>query len=432
MVIAARGNFRAARSVLYLFTKYKLKCRASGGIIKLQNYVREVSPMDFNGRNNASELHKTIARRAHDGILRGDYALLGVYLPDEVLDHIARLCGEHMNSFGYDNGRANLNIVSPLLNRVLDDVRNHEHPNRRWCVLAKNVARIFERFRGSLCGADLSGLDLTECDFSTAALSSLGLTANLKNSLIRFDSFVRYRLPGLPIGRRPQMVLDVSESGKVMMGCGGLLMHIVPEMPLNSRVIADLSSELGPGWQICKLRYDRSGKSIMISATNDLQAFDTATGLRPYTEGYVPLRQWLFDGANLIPCHGERESGIGGIIRESGGESSVYLENWELARFKERHCWELDTGDPVRDELSARDRLFSGSLRYKFENNRITDRYTRIALAFVYAGASSPHQARKGLCTLNTTVSQCELDKIHPDSIISPEQLALLKGNNAE
>ena len=32
--------------------------------------------MDFNGRN-AAELNKLIARRAHEGILRGEYALLG-------------------------------------------------------------------------------------------------------------------------------------------------------------------------------------------------------------------------------------------------------------------------------------------------------------------------------------------------------------------
>ena len=384
--------------------------------------------MDFESRRNASELHKSIARRAHDGLLKGDYALLGVYLPDEVLEHVAKLCGEHMNSFGYENGRATLKIVSPLLTNVLNDVRDHAHPNRRWCVLAKNVCRIFEKTRGSLCGADLSGLDLTECDFSTAALSSMGLTANLANSLIRFDSFVRYRLPGLRPGEKPQMALDVSEAGKVMMGCGGLLLHIVPEMPLKSRIICDISSELGDGWRICKLRYDRSGRSVMISATSDLSGYDASTSLHPYTEGYVPLRQWLFDGANLIPCHDERELGAGGVIRSHGGESSVYLENWELARFRERHCWELDTGDPVRDELSARDRLFSGSLRYKYENSRITDRYTRIALAFVYAGAASPHKPSSGLCELNTTVSQCELDKVHPDSVITLEQLAILKG----
>lgn len=384
--------------------------------------------MDFENRRGASELHRSIARKAHDGLLSGDYALMGVYLPDEVLDHVARLCGEHMNSFGYENGRATLKIVSPLLSKVLDDVRDHAHPNRRWCVLAKNICRIFERHRGSLCGADLSGLDLTECDFSTAALGSMGLTANLQNSLIRFDSFVRYRLPGLRQGERPQMALDVSETGKVMMGCGGLLLHIVPEMPLNSRIICDISSELGPGWRICKLRYDRAGKSVMITATNDLAAFDASASLHPYTDGYVPLRQWLFDGANLIPCHEERELGPGGVIRSHGGESSVYLESWELARFRERHCWELETGDPVRDELSARDRLFSGSLRYKYENNRITDRYTRIALSFVYAGAASAHQQDKELCALNKTVSQCELDKVHPDSIITLEQLAILKG----
>ena len=153
--------------------------------------------MEFGGRNDSSRLHESIAHRVYEGLLREDYALLGVYLPDEVLDHVSRLCGEHLNSFGYENGRAVLKIVSPLLSNVLDDVRDHARPNRRWCVLVKNVARIFEKARGSLCGADLSGLDLTECDFSTAALSSMGLTAKLDNSLIRFDSFVRYRLPGL-------------------------------------------------------------------------------------------------------------------------------------------------------------------------------------------------------------------------------------------
>ena len=384
--------------------------------------------MDFDGRRNASELNKLIAHRAYEYLQKGDYALLGAYLPDEVLDHVARLCGEHLNRFGYENGRATLNIVSPLLTRALDDVRDHAHPNRRWCVLAKNICRIFEKTRGSLCGADLSGLDLTECDFSTAALSSMGLTANLENSLIRFDSFVRYRLPGLRPGEVPQMALDVSDSGKVIMAHRGLLMRIDPEMPLNSTILCDISPELGKGWRICKLRYDRSGKNLMISATSDLAAFDASTSLHPYTDGDVPLRQWLFDGSNLIPCHGERELGPGAVIRHHGEESSVYLESWELARFKERHCWELDTGDPVRDELSAKDRLFSGSLRYKYENNRITDRYTRIALAFVYAGAASPHQTQPGLCTLNTSVRECGLDKIHPDSIISLEQLAVLKG----
>ena len=383
--------------------------------------------MDFKGRN-ASELNKLIARRAHEGILRGEYALLGAYLPDEVLNHVAHLCGEHMNVFGYENGRATLKIVSPVLSKVLDDVRDHLHPNRRWCVLAKNICRIFEMCRGSLCGADLSGLDLTECDFSTAALSTMGLTANLQNSLIRFDSFVRYRLPGLGKNERPQMALDVSETGRVLMGYGSLLLHIVPEMPLKSKIIFDLSAELEPGWQICKLRYDRSGKSVMISATNDLAGFDASTSIHPYTEGYVPLRQWLFDGKSLIPCRDLRDIGPGAVIRPHGSESSVFLESWELARFRERHCWELDTGDPVRDELSARDRLFSGSLRFKYENNRITDRYTRIALAFVYAGAASQHQQGTQLCTLNTTVSKCDLDKIHPDSIISLEQLKALKG----
>ena len=105
--------------------------------------------MDFKGRN-AAELNKLIARRAHEGILRGEYALLGAYLPDEVLDHVAHLCGEHMNVFGYENGRATLKIVSPVLSKVLDDVRDHLHPNRRWCVLAKNICRIFLRLRSIL------------------------------------------------------------------------------------------------------------------------------------------------------------------------------------------------------------------------------------------------------------------------------------------
>jgi|GEM_PF-6551686 len=384
--------------------------------------------MAFNVPGSGAELNKLIARKAHEGVLRGEYALLGTYLPDEVLVHVAHLCGEHMNTFGYENGRATLRIVSPLLSKALDDVRDHDHPNRRWCVLAKNICRIFELQRGSLCGADLSGLDLTECDFSAAALSSMNLTANLQNSLIRFDSFVRYRLPGLPRGVRPQMALDVSETGKIMMAYGSLLLHIVPQMPLKSRVIFDLSSVLEDGWQICKLRYDRSGRCVMISATNDLAGFDASTSIHPYTEGYVPLRQWLFDGRSLIPCHDVREGGEGAVIRSHGEETSVFLENWELARFKERHCWELDTGDPVRDELSARDRIFSGDLRYKFENNRITDRYTRIARAFVYSGPVSPHQAGSELCALNTTVSKCDLEKIHPDSIISAKQLAILKG----
>ena len=239
---------------------------------------------------------------------------------------------------------------------------------------------------------------------------------------------MRYRLPGISKNERPQMALDVSEKGRVLMGYGSLLLHIVPEMPLKSKIIFDLSSELEEGWQICKLRYDRSGKSVMISATNDLAGFDASTSIHPYTEGYVPLRQWLFDGKSLIPCRDLRDIGEGAVIRPHGGESSVFLENWELARFRERHCWELDTGDPVRDELSARDRLFSGSLRFKYENNRITDRYTRIALAFVYAGAASQHQQGTQLCALNTTVSKCDLDKIHPDSIISLEQLKALKG----
>ena len=384
--------------------------------------------MAFDGIGNAAELNKIIARKAYEGVLRGDYALLGAYLPDEVLNHVAQLCGEHMNSFGYENGRAVLKIVSPLLSKALDDVRDHAHPNRRWCVLAKNICRIFKLQRGSLCGADLSGLDLTECDFSTVAMSSMELSANLQNSLIRFDSFVRYRLPRVPRDGKVQMALDVSQTGKVMMAYGGLLLHIVPKMPLKSRVIFDLSPVLEEGWQICKLRYDRDGRCVMISATNDLAGYDAATSIHPYTEGYVPVKQWLFDGKSLIPCHDIRDGGEGAVIRSHGEEKSVFLENWELARFKERHCWELDTGDPVRDELSACDRRFSGDLRYKFENNRITDRYTRIALAFVYGGTASPQQLNSALCALNTTVRGCDLDKIHPDSIISPEQLKLLKG----
>lgn len=384
--------------------------------------------MDLNGRENSRELHKSIARRVHDDLLRGEYALLGVYLPDEVLEYVSRLCGEHMNTFGYENGGATLKVVSPLLSRALDDVRDHAHPNRRWCVLVKNICRIFEKTRGSLCGADLSGLDLTECDFSTTALSTMGLRANIENSLIRFDSFVRYRLPGLRPGAKPQIAFDVSEGGRIIMGCGGLLMRIDPEMPLNSAIICDISSELPEGWRICKLRYDRSGKSLMISATSDLNAFDNATSIHPYTEDYVPLKQWLFDGRSLIPCRDLRETGAGAVIHPRGGESSVFLENWELARFRERHCWELDTGNPVHDELSAKDRLFSGDLRYKYENNRITDRYTRIALAFVYAGWASPHREGRALCALNKTVRGCALDKIHPDSIITLEQLKRLKG----
>lgn len=396
-----------------------------GGIIALLSAL-EVAKVDLD--SNAEQLHKSIAMRVYDGILKGDYALLGVYLPEQVLDHVANLCGEHLNSFGYENGRAALKIASPLLSRVLDDVRDRAHPNRRWCVLAKNVCRIFEKSRGSLCGANLSGLDLTECDFSAVALSSLGLVADLSDSVIRFDSFVRYRLPNLRKGELPCVALDVNAAGRIMMACGSLLLHIVPQAPLKSRIICDISPELGDGWAICRLRYDRSGRCVMITATNDMPGFDAATAINPYSDGDLALRCWLFDGRNLIPCHDEREPGNGGIIRRRGEDECVYLEGWELARFRYRHCWELATGDPVRDELSAKDRLFSGNLRYKYENERVTDRFNHSVIAFVHAGAASRSQPQQSLCALNTTAGGCNFDRIHPDSVITLEQINLLKG----
>ena len=44
--------------------------------------------MNFEGGRDNSSLHANIARQVHDGLLRGDYALLGVYLPDEVLEKL--------------------------------------------------------------------------------------------------------------------------------------------------------------------------------------------------------------------------------------------------------------------------------------------------------------------------------------------------------
>ena len=388
--------------------------------------------MSLDNISGSSELTENIARRVYDDILRGDYALLGVYLPEDVLKAVARLTGEHMNSFGYNNGRAKLHIVSPLLSQVLDDVRDPQAPNRRWCVLAKNVAHIFEMTRGSLCGADLSGLDLTECDFSSAALSSMGLSAKLDNSLIRFDSFVRYRLPGLKPGQTPLPALDVSSDGRVAVGCGGLILRVDQHDPLRSRILCDISPVLGEGWSTCKLRFSQDSRCILVSATSDMDAFDRATSLHPYTEGYVPLRQWIYDGANLIACHGERESGAGAVLRPAGSSVSAYLESWELARFHERHCWELETGDPLRDELSARDRVFSGDLRYKLENGRISDRYTHRALTHIYAGPASRYMRGAGLCSINPTAAGCGLDRIHPQSPISAQELEKLRSRQED
>lgn len=383
--------------------------------------------MSFDANPNNYELFLNIANKICKDITAGDFALLGVYLPEPVLRHVAEMTGEVRNGFGYNNGRAELRMVSPLLSRVLDNVRNSEAPNRRWCVLVKNIARIFEMSRGSLCGADLSGLDLTECDFSTTALSSLGLCAKLDNSLIRFDSFLRYRVPGLKRDAKPSFAIDVDSDGDVIMGCGGAIMRICPKKPLLSRLICDISAELGEGWQICKLRFSREIKSLLISATNDIDAFDTATSLHPYTEGNVSVRQWIFDGRNLIACHGERETAPGAVLRENAFGLSAYLEGREIARIKERHCWELETGDPVRDELSAKDRIFSGDLRYKYENNRITERQTHRALAFVYAGAVQRFQSGTELCRVNPTAADCDFSHIHPNSPISAEEIEILK-----
>lgn len=385
--------------------------------------------MSFDLNSNNFELYLNIARRVHDGILSGDFSLLGVYLPETVLKHVANLSGEYMNSFGYNNGRAELKIVSPLLSRVLDTIRNSAEPNHRWCVLVKNIAYMFEISRGSLCGADLSGLDLTECNFSSTALSSLGLKANFDNSIVRFDSFLRYRIPGKERGK-PDFALDIDSAGNILLGCDRLILRVYPHDPTASQIVCSLTGVLEPGWKICKLRFSREVNSVLISATNDLRAFDASTSLHPYTEGEVPLRQFIFDGRNLIPCFDERKMNpaldAGAVLRKNAFGVSAYLEGREIARISERHCLELETGDPVRDELSARDRLFSADLRYKYENERVTDRQNRRALAFIHAEYASYRQ-RRSLCEINPTAADCDFDHIHPDSPISAGEIAQLK-----
>ena len=158
-------------------------------------------------------LFESIAERAYEDTLRGEYALLGTYLPEPVLRRAAELCGETLNGFDFPGGEARLRLTSPLLSRVLDDVRDFIRPNRRWCVLVRNIVHLFDLCRGSLGGADLSGLDLTETDLSRVLLSAGDLSARLDGSLVCFDSFLCYRFPGLAAGEEPPLALDGGTDG---------------------------------------------------------------------------------------------------------------------------------------------------------------------------------------------------------------------------
>lgn len=373
------------------------------------------------------ELYTKIAHMACDGLREGKYELLGTYLPTQVLQKLAVYSGESSNRFTVGEASAALSIKSRLLTDVLDNVRNYTQPNHRWCVLVKNILTIFEFTRGSLCGVDLSGLDLTECDLSATALSSMGLSACFDSSIIRFDSFVRYEIPGLPRHGEARFAIDVKD-GRCLAACGGCIMEINPGDPLSSRVLGDVSTHMPARWQICKIRIAEPDNYIKITATNDLAAYDAQTSISPRYDSNFSTREWLFDGKLLIPCHLAREQGTGAVLRERGDIIAASLEDRELARFREKHCFELDTGNPLRDELSACDREFSGDLKFRFANEKITERETRRPLAFLHSGAKSVLRAKNSLCVLNDTAKACNFSKIHPDSVITPEQLKILSG----
>jgi hypothetical protein len=372
------------------------------------------------------ELYTKIARMACDGLRAGKYELLGTYLPAQVLQKLAVFSGETANRFTVGDASAALSIKSRLLSDVLDSVRDYNQPNHRWCVLVKNILKIFELTRGSLCGADLSGLDLTECDFSGTALSSMGLSARFDGSLIRFDSFVKYEIPGIPRHGEARFAIDV-KNGRCVAASGGCIIEINPDDPLSSRVLGDVSTHMPARWQICKIRIAEPENYIKITATNDLAAFDAQTSISPSYDGNFSTREWLFDGKLLIPCHSAREQGTGAVLRERGDIVTASLEDRELARFREKHCFELDTGNPLRDEISSCDREFSGDLKYRFANEKITERETRRPLAFIHSGAKSVLRAKNSLCVLNETASGCDFRSIHPGSVITPEQLKLLQ-----
>ncbi len=373
------------------------------------------------------ELYAKIAHTACDGLRAGKYELLGTYLPTQVLQKLAVYSGETMNRFTVGDANASLNIKSSLLTDVLNNVRNYVQPNHRWCVLVKNILKIFELTRGSLCGVDLSGLDLTECDLSSSALSSMGLSARFEKSLIRFDSFIKYEIPGLARNAEPRFAIDV-KNGRCLAACGGSIMEINPADPLSSKVLGDVSTHMPARWQICKIRIAEPDNYIKITATNDLAAFDAQNSISPRYDGNFSVREWLFDGKLLIPCHSAREQGTGAVLRERGDIVTASLEDRELARFREKHCFELETGNPLRDELSSCDREFSGDLKYRFANEKISDRETRQPLAYIHSSARSVIRAKNQLCVLNDTARGCNFDDLHPDSIITPEQLNALSG----
>ena len=372
-------------------------------------------------------LFESIAERAYEDTLRGEYALLGTYLPEPVLRRVAELCGETLNGFDFPGGEARLRLTSPLLSRVLDDVRDFIRPNRRWCVLVRNIVHLFDLCRGSLGGADLSGLDLTETDLSRVLLSAGDLSARLDGSLVCFDSFLCYRFPGLAAGEEPPLALDVRR-GQLLLGCGGTVIHVDPAKPLRARLLCELGPLLLPGERLCKLRLSEDGRCALLTLTNEPEAYDEAASLRG--SGSLPAhRTLLFDGRNLIDCRPERESAGGAVLRRTGGVTHVWLESRELARFRERHCWELESGDPLRDELSATDRRFSADLRYKIDNGRVTERATRRALTHIYAAPARPGTP---LVSLNPTARACELERLHPASAVTREQLLMLMGEVEE
>ena len=372
-------------------------------------------------------LYRSIAERAYRDALRGDYALLGAYLPEAVLLRVAELCGETENGFDFLGGAARLRLSSTFLAAVLDDVRDRSAPNRRWCVLARNAVHLFEHCRGSLAGADLSGLDLRECDLSRAILTAGGLSVCLDGSLVGFDSFLCCRIPGLTPGEEPPFALDVRRE-QLLLGCVGTVLHVDPAAPQKARLLCELTPLLGEGERICKLRLSTDGRCILITLTNEPEAYDEACSLRG--SGSPPAcRCLLFDGRNLIPCRSEREMGEGAVMRAVGGTVHVWLEQRELARFRERHCWELESGDPLRDELGATDRRYSADLRYKLENGRVTDRATRRALTHLYAGPARPGAP---LVELNPTLTAQMLERVHFASAVSPAQLALLRSREGE
>jgi uncharacterized protein YjbI with pentapeptide repeats len=383
--------------------------------------------MERQDGDGQESLYRSIAERAYRDVLRGDYALLGAYLPEPVLLRVAELSGETDNGFDFSGGAARLRLHSTLLSSVLDDVRSKAAPSRRWCVLARNVVHLFEVCRGSLAGADLSGLDLRECDLSGAILEVGGLSANLDGSLVDFDSFISYRFPGLAGGEEPFLCLDVRR-GQMLLGCCGSLLHVDPAAPERARVLCDLRPLLREEERICKVRLSLDGRCVLLTLTKMLDAWSEATDMMRL-RGLPDHRVFLFDGRNLIPCHDERKVGEGAVLRTVGGTLHVWLERRELARFRERFCWEIASGDPRMDELSAADCRYSADLRYRLENDRITELGTHRALAHVYA---APGRAGAPIVRVNPTLTAGMLEYVHQDSKVSAAQLRLLRGGEVE